>query len=61
MVSSIVPTLAGISIIVLYNKPVPNLRQHVQNWRRYENDSFVYMKNGSTKYFLSVLETFHRT
>ena len=57
MVSSIDLTFAGIFIIELENMLVPKLRQHMQNWRRYEDDNLAYMKNGSIYYVLSVLET----
>ena len=52
MVSSIDLTFAGIFIIELENMLVPKLRQHMQNWRRYEDVNLAYMKN-----VLSVLET----
>lgn len=57
MVSSLGPTLAGIFLIELENTLVLKLRQHVQNWKRYEDDNFAYLKNGSIEYYLSVLET----
>lgn len=57
MVSSLGPTLEGIFLIELENTLVLKLRQHVQNWRRYEDDNFAYLKNGSIEYYLSVLET----
>ena len=40
------------------NTVVPKLKQHINNWSRYVDASFVYVKNGSIEYFLSVLETF---
>ena len=46
-------------MVELENTLVPKLEQHVQNSRRYVDDTFVYMKNGSIEYVLSVLETFH--
>ena len=46
-------------MVELENTLVPKLEQHVQNSRRYVDDTFVYMKNGSIKYVLSALETFH--
>ena len=55
MVSSIDLTFAGIFIIELENMLVPKLRQHMQNWRRYEDDNLAYMKNGSIYYVLSEL------
>ena len=50
MFSSIGPAFAGIFIIELINTLVLKLRQHMQNWRRYEHDNFAYMKNGSIEY-----------
>ena len=47
-------------MVELENTLVPKLRQHVQNWSRYEDDIFFYVKNGPIEYVLSVLETFHR-
>ena len=57
MVSLIGPAFAGIFIIELENKLVPKLRQHIQNQRRYGDDNFAYMKNGSIEYVLPVIET----
>ena len=59
MGSSLDPVLAGIFMIELENMLVPKLKQHIKNWRRYADDTFVYVKNGSIDYVLSVLETFH--
>ena len=60
MGSPLGPILTGIFMVELENTLVPKLRQHVQNWSRYEDDVFLYVKNGPIKYVLSVLETFHR-
>ena len=43
----------------LENTLVPKLEQHVQNWRGYIDDTFVYVNNGFTDHVLPVLETFH--
>ena len=59
MASPLSPILAGIFIVELENTLLPNLKQHVKNWRHYADDTFVYVKNGSIDYVLSVLETFH--
>ena len=48
-------------MVELENTLIPKLRQHVQNWSHYEDDTFLYVKNGPIEYVLSVLETFHRT
>ena len=46
-------------MVELENTPVPRLKQHVQIWRQYVDDTFAYVKNGSIEYVLSVLVTFH--
>ena len=59
MISPLGPILAGIFMVKLEITLVPKLKQHVHNWKRYVDDTFVYVKNDSIKYVLSVLETFH--
>ena len=51
--------LAGVFIVKLENMLVPKLKQHIKNWRRYVDDTFLYVKNSSIEYVWSVLETFH--
>ena len=51
--------LARTFMVELENTLVPKLEQHIQNWRRYVDDTFVYEKHGSIDYVLSVLKTFH--
>ena len=53
------PILAGSFMVQLENMLVPKLKQHIENWRRYADDTFVYVKNGSIDYISLVLETFH--
>ena len=60
MGSPLGPIYTGIFMVELENMLVPKLRQHVQNWSRYEDDIFFYVKNGPKEYVLSVLERFHR-
>ena len=59
MRSPLGPILAGIFMVELKNTLVPKLKQHIKTWRRYVDDTFVYVKNGSIEYVLSVLESFH--
>ena len=59
MRSPIGPILAGIFMVELKNTLVPKLKQHIKTWRRYVDDTFVYVKNGSIEYVLLVLESFH--
>ena len=58
MGSPLGPILAGIVMVELENTRIPKLKQHIKNWRRYVDDTFVYVKNGFIEYVLSVLETF---
>ena len=51
------PILAGILMVELENTLVPKLKQYIKN----VHDTFAYVKNSSTEYVLSVLETFHCT
>ena len=44
-------------MVELENSLLPKLKQHLKSWRHYVDDAFVYVKNGSVEYFLSVLET----
>ena len=46
-------------MIELENTLAPKLKQHIKNCRRYVDDTFVYVKNASIEYVVSVLETFH--
>ena len=53
------PILEGIFIIELENMLVSKLKQHIKNWIRYVGDTFLYVKNASVEYVLSVVEKFH--
>ena len=55
MGSPLGPILAGILMVELENTLVPKLKQYIKN----VHDTFAYVKNSSTEYVLSVLETFH--
>ena len=59
MGSPLGPILAGIFMVELENTLVPKLKQRIKNWRHYVDDTFIYVKNGSIEYVLSVLESFH--
>ena len=52
--------LTWIFMIELENTLIPKLRQHVQNWILYEDDTYLYVKNGPIEYVLLVFETFQR-
>ena len=51
--------LANISMVELESVLFPKLNDHVKNWRRFVDDTFVYVKRGSIEYALSVLNLFH--
>ena len=50
MGSPLDPILAWISMVELENMLVPILKQYTKNWRRYVDDTFVCVKNGSIEY-----------
>ena len=59
MRSPLGPILAGIFMVELKNTLVPKLKQHIKTWRRYVDDTFVYVKNGSIEYVLLAPESIH--
>ena len=59
MGSPLGPVLANIFMVELESVLVSKLNDHVKNWRRFVDDTFVYVKRGSIEYALSVLNLFH--
>ena len=59
MGSPLGPILANVFMVELENTLVPRLHQYVKKWRRYVDDTFAYIKNESTDYFLTTLNSFH--
>ena len=53
------PVLANVFMVELESLLVPKLNDHVKNWRRFVDDTIVYVKRGSIEYVLSVLNSFH--
>ena len=51
--------LANIFMVELESVLVPKLNDYVKKWRRFVDDTFVYVKRGSIEYVLSVLNSFH--
>ena len=51
--------IANTFMVELESMLVPKLIDHVKKWRRFEDDTFVYVKCGSIEYVLSVLNSFH--
>ena len=59
MGSPLGPVLANIFMAELESVLVPKLNDYVKKWRRFVDDTFVYVKRGSIEYVLSVLNSFH--
>ena len=59
MGSPLGPVIANIFIVKLETSSVTKLEDHVQKWRRFVDSLFAYLKTGSVKYFLPVLNSFH--
>ena len=53
------PVLANKFMVEIENTLVPRLHQHVMKLRRYVDDTFTYVKNESTDYVLTTLNSFH--
>ena len=53
------PVIANIFKVELETSLVPKLEDQVKKWRRFLDDAFVYVNNGSAVYVLSVLNSFH--
>ena len=60
MGSPLGPVIANIYMVELETTLVPKLENHVQKWRRFVDDTFVYVKIGSVEFVLSVLNSFHK-
>ena len=59
MGSPLGPVLAKIFMVELESVLFPKLNDHVKDWRRFVDDTFVYLNLGSTEYILSVLNLLH--
>ena len=53
------PILPNTFIVEIENTLVPSLHQHVKKWRRYADGTVAYIKNESTDYVLTTLNSFH--
>ena len=59
MGSPLDPVIANIFMVELEIVLIPKLNDHVKKWRRFVNDTFVYVKCDSVKQILSVRNSFH--
>ena len=51
--------IANIFMLEFESVLVPKLNDHVKKWRRFVDDTFVYVKYGLIEYVLSILNSFH--
>ena len=56
---SLAPVLAGILMVELERAVIPKLSQHLQFWKRYEDDTICFVRNGYQEFVLSYLNSFH--
>ena len=59
MRSPLGPVFAGIIMVELENSIVPKLHSHLQFWKRYADDTFTIVKEGSISHVLQQLNSFH--
>ena len=60
MDSPLGPVVANMFMVELGNILVRKLEYHVKKWRRFVDDTFVYVKNGSVEHVLPVFNLFHK-
>ena len=60
MGSPLKPVIANMFMVELETSLVPKLEDRVKKWRRFVDDTFMYIKNGSVEYILLVLNSFHK-
>ena len=54
------PVIANMFMVERETTLIPKLEQHVQKWRGFIDDAFVYVKIGSVEYVLSVFNSLHK-
>ena len=59
MGSTLGPILGNVFMVELENTLVPRLHEHVKKWRRFVDDTFAYVRNESTDYVLTTLNSFY--
>ena len=59
MDSPLGPIIANLFMVELESVLVPKLKDHVKEWRRLVDDTFVHVKRGSIEYVLSLVNSFH--
>ena len=56
MDSSLGPVLAGIFMVELESRIIPTVTDSISHWRRYVDDTFVFIKKGWTEHVLARLK-----
>ena len=60
MGSPLEPVLAGIFMVELETKIIPTVTDSISHWRRYTDDTFVFVKKGCIEHGLARLNFFHK-
>ena len=54
------PVLAGIFMVELETKIIPTVMDSISHWRRFVDDTFVFVKKGCVEHVLTRLNSFHK-
>ena len=54
------PVLAGIFMVALETKIIPTVMDSISHWRRFVDDTFVFVKKGCVEHVLTRLNSFHK-
>ena len=60
MGSPLGPVLAGIFMVELETRIMPTVTDNISHWRRYEDDTFLFIKKGYVEHVLARLNSFHK-
>ena len=59
MDSPLGPVLAGIFMVELETRVIPTVTDNISHWRRYLDDTFLFIKKGYVGHVLARLNSFH--
>ena len=54
------PVLAAIFMVELETRTIPTVTDNISHWRRYVDDTFVFIKKGYVEHVLVRLNSFHK-
>ena len=60
MGSPLGPVLAGIFMAELETRIIPTVTDNISHWRRYVDDTFVFIRKGCVEHVLARLNSFHK-